>query len=107
MLRTIRTNFDRDESRRDRRYPLPLVKVSLAEGDYETGNWSLGGFLLAAGPMLAVGTTVAGSLKMARARSVCPCAAQAWASPKRTSGRSSRRKARRSYQVWAAVKSFA
>ena len=64
MLRTIRTNFDRDESRRDRRYPLPPVKVSLADRAYETVNWSLGGFLLAAGPVLTVGAIVAGSLKL-------------------------------------------
>jgi hypothetical protein len=64
MLRTIRTNFDRDESRRDRRYPLPPVKVALDCGTFETANWSLGGFLLAAGPVLAVGSMVTGNLKL-------------------------------------------
>jgi hypothetical protein len=64
MLRTIRTNFDRDEARRDRRYPLRQICVSLDAGDYETANWSLGGFLLADGPDLALGATVAGNLKL-------------------------------------------
>jgi hypothetical protein len=67
-LKTIRTNFDRDEARRDRRYPLPLIRVMLAGADFETGNWSLGGFMLAsqpdrAAPDLAVGATVAGQIQ--------------------------------------------
>jgi hypothetical protein len=46
MLKTIRINFDRHEARRDRRYSLPPITVTLASGSYATGNWSLGGFLL-------------------------------------------------------------
>ena len=47
MLKTIRINFDRHEARRDRRYALPPISVTLAaSGSYATSNWSLGGFLL-------------------------------------------------------------
>jgi hypothetical protein len=45
---TIRTrvSFDRSESRRDRRYPLPTLHLLLTGREYSTANWSLGGFLL-------------------------------------------------------------
>ena len=69
MLKTTRINFDRHESRRDRRYALPPVTVTLSSGAYATGNWSLGGFLL---PLnlepsidLALGATVSGNLTLA------------------------------------------
>jgi hypothetical protein len=55
MLRTIRTNFDRREMRRDRRYPLPPILVRFAHGEYETVNWSLSGFLLGGGPAVEIG----------------------------------------------------
>lgn len=70
-MKTIRTNFDRDELRRDRRYPLPPLRVTFAPrevpGEFETANWSLGGFALAPQedrplPSLALGATVAGTL---------------------------------------------
>jgi hypothetical protein len=60
MLKTIRINFDRHEGRRDRRYPLPPITVTLSSGAYATSNWSLGGFLLPPGLELAAGATVAG-----------------------------------------------
>ncbi|HVA12008.1 MAG TPA: PilZ domain-containing protein [Stellaceae bacterium] len=65
MLKTIRTNFDRHEARRDRRYPLPAIVVTLASGEFATANWSLGGFLLASGPELAIGSVVTGNLVLA------------------------------------------
>jgi hypothetical protein len=61
-LKTIRTNFDRAESRRDRRYALPSIKVLLECGHFATTNWSLGGFLLPGGPALALATEVAGEI---------------------------------------------
>lgn len=67
MLKTIRTNFDRQEARRDRRYPLPAITVTLASGAFATGNWSLGGFLLPAGAEFALGATVVGHLALAEA----------------------------------------
>jgi hypothetical protein len=64
MLKTIRINFDRAEARRDRRYPLPPITVTLAAGEYVTSNWSLGGFLLPPHPdsalALTLGAMVAG-----------------------------------------------
>jgi hypothetical protein len=68
MLKTIRINFDRHESRRDRRYLLPPITLTLEAGDYVTSNWSLGGFLLPPNlePAieLALGATVAGKATM-------------------------------------------
>lgn len=67
MLKTIRTNFDRHEARRDRRYPLPAITVTLDSGAFATGNWSLGGFMLPAGGEFALGASVAGQLALADA----------------------------------------
>ena|SRR5689334_7895756 len=46
MRYTVRTSFDRNEERRDRRHPLPPLAVKLGSGLFQTINWSLGGFLL-------------------------------------------------------------
>jgi hypothetical protein len=64
MLKTIRSNFDRHEARRDRRYPLPPITVTLPAGAYTTSNWSLGGFLLPSGIDLALGASVSGDATM-------------------------------------------
>lgn len=64
MLKTVRITFDRHEARRDRRYPLPPIAVTLASGTYTTSNWSLGGFLLPAGVELALGAAVSGKATM-------------------------------------------
>jgi hypothetical protein len=45
-MRYIRTSFDRADERRDRRYPLPPLTVTIDGASYTTLNWSLGGFLL-------------------------------------------------------------
>jgi hypothetical protein len=45
-MRVIRTNFDRHEVRRDRRYPLPPLVIAIDGVEYSTVNWSLGGFLI-------------------------------------------------------------
>lgn len=44
MRKLIRTNFDRDEQRRDRRYVLPAITVTIAGQEYAVADWSLGGF---------------------------------------------------------------
>src|ERR1700730_13742270 len=44
--RTTRISFDPREDRRDRRYPLPPVSITIDGVEYVTVNWSLGGFLL-------------------------------------------------------------
>ena len=64
MLKTIRINFDRAEARRDRRYPLPPITVTLGVDSYVTSNWSLGGFLLPSNLEWAPGATVAGHATM-------------------------------------------
>jgi hypothetical protein len=62
-LKTLRINFDRHETRRDRRYALPPISVTLGNSRaFAIANWSLGGFLLDGGPRYAVGDTVAGKL---------------------------------------------
>jgi hypothetical protein len=69
MLKTLRVNFDRHETRRDRRYPLPPIKVTLASGTYTTSNWSLGGFLLSPGLAFAPGASLGGEATMPDGRS--------------------------------------
>ena len=65
MLKTVRINFDRHEARRDRRYALPPITVTLASGGaYTTTNWSLGGFLLPSAIDLALGASVAGHVTL-------------------------------------------
>src|SRR5262249_49082640 len=64
MNRT-RVSYDRQEDRRDRRYPLPPLTIVLAGTEYTTVNWSLGGFLLAGFAGKAViGQRLAGTLRV-------------------------------------------
>ena len=76
MLKTIRINFDRHEARRDRRYRLPPITVTLPSGAYATSNWSLGGFLLPPGTELALGESVAGKATMPDGRTTHAFAAE-------------------------------
>lgn len=76
MLKTIRSNFDRQEARRDRRYPLPPITVTLPSGAYVTSNWSLGGFLLPPGLDLALGAAVSGRATMPDGSPTHPFAAE-------------------------------
>ena len=61
-MRIARTNFDRQEARRDRRYALPPLTVVLGDQSYLSDNWSLGGFQLSGALPLAVGDVVNGTL---------------------------------------------
>ena len=70
MLKTVRINFDRHEARRDRRYPLPPITVTLASGAYTTSNWSLGGFLLLARLEFPLGAAIAGQATMPDASTI-------------------------------------
>jgi hypothetical protein len=63
-MRIARTNFDRQESRRDRRYALPTLTIAIGDNEYPTDNWSLGGFQLTAALPLAVGDAVIGTLRI-------------------------------------------
>jgi hypothetical protein len=63
-LRTLRTNFDRNEQRGDRRYPAPRMVITIECKAQTVINWSLGGFLLAAGLPLEPGAEVSGTLRL-------------------------------------------
>jgi hypothetical protein len=63
-MRIARTNFDRQESRRDRRYALPTLTIAIGTQEYTLDNWSLGGFQLTAALPLAVGDVVTGMLRV-------------------------------------------
>jgi PilZ domain len=63
MLKTVRTNFDRHEQRRDRRYPLPRVMVMINGTELSVLDWSLGGFRTVEAAEVAVGQQVAGSIR--------------------------------------------
>ena len=76
MLKTIRINFDRHEARRDRRYPLPPITLTVPSGAYQTSNWSLGGFLLPAGIDHAPGASVSGKATMPDGRTTHPFSAE-------------------------------
>jgi hypothetical protein len=45
MQRT-RTSYDKPDARRDRRYPIPMLRLKIGDTEYGSGNWSLGGFML-------------------------------------------------------------
>ena len=62
-MRIARTNFDRQEQRRDRRYALPPLTVVIGEHEYVSDNWSLGGFQLTAKLPLAIGAAVTGTFR--------------------------------------------
>lgn len=77
LRRVVRTNFDRLEFRRDRRYPVPLLVVCIQGRDYNSVNWSLGGFRIDARDLgLAVGDGVAGTLQMSHIDHICAFTAE-------------------------------
>jgi hypothetical protein len=56
----------RSEGRRDRRYPLPPLTVTMDQGEWTTENWSLGGFLISNYDGKAVpGEEIAGFIRVA------------------------------------------
>jgi len=78
MLRkVVRSYFDRLEFRRDRRYHVPPLVVRIQDRDYNSVNWSLGGFRIDAGDLgLAVGDGVAGTLYMSKIDHTCEFTAE-------------------------------
>jgi len=77
LRRLVRTNFDRLEFRRDRRYPVPPLVVRIQARDYTSVNWSLGGFRIDASDLaLAVGDGVAGTLHMTHIDHTCAFTAE-------------------------------
>ncbi len=65
MRKLIRTNFDRHEQRRDRRYARPEISVTIGGARYSVLDWSLGGFQPLGGPQIAVGQQVSGAVTIA------------------------------------------
>ena len=65
MLRTTSISLTHKEMRRDRRYALPPVAVTLGDTQYRARDWSLGGLLLESAPAVAIGGRVTGELRVA------------------------------------------
>jgi hypothetical protein len=61
-MRIGRTNFDRQEHRRDRRYALPPLTVVIDGREFISDNWSLGGFQITGDLKLVLGAVVSGTL---------------------------------------------
>jgi len=65
-MKTTRVTFDQHNSRRDRRYPLPALVITIDGGEYTTVNWSLGGFLITGfDRKLSSGKPITGKLSVA------------------------------------------
>lgn len=64
MTRT-RTSYDKGDSRRDKRYPVPSLVMILYGEEYETKDWSLGGLRLSGLPKsLKVGDEFYGEFRV-------------------------------------------
>jgi hypothetical protein len=46
VTQRTRTSFSRSEARRDRRYPMPTLGITIGARELWSANWSLGGFML-------------------------------------------------------------
>ena len=62
MYKLIRTNFDRQEQRRDRRYQSPSITVTIGDARYDVVDWSLGGFKPIGAPKFEPGQQVTGAV---------------------------------------------
>lgn len=63
-MKIVKTSFDRQEDRRDRRYPMPVLVVIIEDVEYTSVNWSLGGFLIGGfAGQLKPGATLVGRLR--------------------------------------------
>jgi hypothetical protein len=65
MSKLIRTNFDRHEQRRDRRYASPAITVTVGGECFAVVDWSLGGFQPVGGPQIAIGQEITGAVTIA------------------------------------------
>jgi hypothetical protein len=63
-MRMVRTSFDRQDTRRERRYQAPIFDVMVGSRRFRSVNWSMSGILLDGPyPDTMIGGHVAGSLK--------------------------------------------
>lgn len=65
MLESVRTNFDRHEVRRGRRFVSSELAVPIAQTDYKALDWSLGAFRVVDGLDAAIGGKIKGTLRVA------------------------------------------
>jgi hypothetical protein len=64
-MTTKRVSYYPQEDRRDRRYPLTALVITIGGVDYDTVNWSLGGFLITGFDRKVVpGQTITGMLRV-------------------------------------------
>ena len=64
-IRNVRTFFDPGEARRDRRYPIPSVVVTIAEKETVARNWSLSGLQIDRGDLTAeTGAEITGAFRV-------------------------------------------
>jgi hypothetical protein len=73
-MQSPRPWIDRTELRRDRRYLLPALDVTIGEGKYRAINWSMGGLLLD-GVCHDIGSRVRGSFVLFGSSELTPFAA--------------------------------
>jgi hypothetical protein len=66
--------IDRTELRRDRRYLMPVLDVTIGEGHYQALNWSMGGLLID-GVCHDIGSRVRGTVGLSGSREIMPFAA--------------------------------
>ena len=71
---TSRPWIDRTELRRDRRYLVPVLDVTIGEGRYQALNWSMGGLLID-GVCHDIGSRVRGSFGLSGSCETMPFAA--------------------------------
>src|SRR5471032_2588159 len=63
MMKSTRVSYFPQEDRRDRRYPLPALLITIDGVEYSTINWSLGGFLITGfDRKIAPGESISGML---------------------------------------------
>lgn len=86
MRKLIRTNFDRDEHRRDRRYVLPPITVTIAGQQHAVVDWSLGGFQPVGELPVVLGQQLDGTLSIADNDAVYPFTAEAVRHDETTNG---------------------
>jgi hypothetical protein len=73
-MQAPRPRIDRRELRRDRRYFLPALDVTIGDGKYRAINWSMGGLLID-GVCHDIGSRVRGSFGVAGSSEPMPFAA--------------------------------
>jgi hypothetical protein len=77
MGKLIRTNFSRNEMRRDRRYLAPAITLTVRGVDYQVRDWSLGGFRARRALCLPLRGQITGQVRIERRREAYSFTAEA------------------------------